>query len=401
MTSQIPANPIVQSVQRLYALDWLRVGAFMLLVPYHTGMFFVTWEFHFKNPETTHNLEFPMLFLNGWRLSLLFLIAGIAAGRVLMRHSRKEFVKERFVRLFIPIVVGMLVIVPPQIYYEHLFNHTHEYASYLDFWATVFQFKPYPKGSFSWHHLWFVVYIFVYSLLILPLTKYFQSQNGTRFLDRFTAYFAQGYRIYWIITPFLILTHTLGPFFPTTHDLIHDWNNFSQTFLVFLWGYVIGIRPEWIQAMVRLRRNALILGILTISAYLFYFTWYDIWFPDTNPAWYVYVPMRSVRSFNGLLWIVALVGFASQYLNFTNRFLRYANEAVYPFYILHQSVMMVIGYYILLQPWGIAAKFGSIALLTYFLSLGLYEIIRRINVVRPLFGLKSQQILRNGYKING
>lgn len=382
----------IQSSSRLYALDWLRVGAFLLLVPYHTGMFFVTWDFHFKNPETTHILEFPMIALNHWRLSLLFLIAGIAAGQVLMRRTRKEFAKERFIRLFIPIVFGMFVVVPPQIYYEHIYKHTHEYSSYLDFWRTVFNFQSYPKGSFSWHHLWFVAYIFVYSLVILPLHTFFQSPRGTRLLDRFTAYCTGGYRLYWVILPFLVLTHTLGPFFPTTHDLIHDWNNLTQTLLVFLWGYVIGSRPqEWIQAFVRLRWNALLLGIIAISAYLFYFTWYDIWFPDTNPEWYIYVPMRSVRSFNGLLWIVLLIGFASKHLTFTNRFLSYANELVYPFYILHQSVMLVIGYYILLQPWGIAAKFGAIALGTYTGTWFLVEIIRRINVLRPLLGLKLQQ----------
>ncbi len=385
-----------QKSERLFALDWLRVGAFLLLVPYHTGMFFVTWDFHFKNPETSHYIEFPMLFVNGWRLSLLFLIAGIAAARVLMRSSekdsRKEFAKERFKRLFIPILFGMLVVVPPQIYYEHLFNHTHQYASYLDFWATVFQFQPYPKGSFSWHHLWFVVYIFVYSLWLLPLHKYFQTPHGTRLLDKFTNYFTQSYRLYWIILPFLFLTHTLGPLFPTTHDLINDWNNLTQTFLVFLWGYTIGSRSEaWMQAFVRLRKNALVLGIITIGAYLFYFTWYDIWFPTTNPEWYIYVPMRSVRSFNGLLWIVVLVGYAAVHLNFSNRFLRYANEAVYPFYILHQSVMMVVGYYILLQGWGIAAKFALIAALTYLVSWALYEGIRRVNALRLLFGLKLLQ----------
>jgi peptidoglycan/LPS O-acetylase OafA/YrhL len=392
-TTQTTSAPQTLS-QRLYALDWLRVGAFLLLVPYHTGMFFVTWDFHFKNPETSHAIEFPMLFLNSWRLSLLFLIAGIAAGRVLMRlsregRSRKEFAKERFIRLFIPILFGMLVIIPPQIYYEHLFNHTRQYASYLDFWATVFQLQPYPKGSFSWHHLWFAVYIFFYSLWILPLHKYFQSPHGTRFLDRFTDYFTQSYRLYWIILPFLVLTHTLGRFFPTTHDLIHDWNNLSQTFLIFLWGYVIGTRTQaWTQAMIRLRKNALLLGTITLSAFLLYVAWYDVWFPNTNPEWYIYVPMRSVRSFNGLLWLVVLVGYASVHLNFTNRFLRYANEAVYPFYILHQSVMMIAGYYILLQPWGIAPKFTLIVVLIYLISWVMYEGIKRVSVLRLLFGLK-------------
>ena len=237
-----------------------------------------------------------------------------------------------------------------------------------------------------------MVYIFVYSLLILPLHKYFQTPSGKRLLDRFTDYCTQGYRLYLAILPFLFFTHTLAPYFPTTHDLINDWNNLTQTFFVFLFGYSIGSRSEaWIQAFVRLRKNALVLGIIAASAYLFYFTWYDVWFPETNPAWYVYVPMRSVRSFNGLLWLVVLVGFSATYLNFTNRFLRYANELVYPFYIVHQSLMMIIGYYILLQPWNIIAKFGTITLGTYFGTWLCVEIIRKVNVLRPLFGLKLPQ----------
>jgi hypothetical protein len=216
---------------RLYALDWLRVGAFLLLVPYHVGMFFVTWGFHFKNPETSHSIEFPMLALNHWRLSLLFLVSGLAAGYALKSRSNRTFAKDRFVRLFIPILFGMLVVVPPQIYYEHIFNHSHSYSSYFEFWRTVFHFQPYPKGSFSWHHLWYVVYIFVYSLLLLPIVKFARTEHGQKRLGQISAHFAKGRRLYLIALPFAILSNTLGPLFPTTHNLINDWNNFTQTFL--------------------------------------------------------------------------------------------------------------------------------------------------------------------------
>jgi len=165
--------------QRRYDLDWLRVSAFYILILYHVGMIFVPWDFHIKNSQTAEWFETWMAFLSQWRLPLLFMISGIVINYSLGKRSGNEFIRERLKRLLIPPVFGMLVIVPPQIYYERIFNGV-QYVSYWDFWKTVFHLQPFPQGNFSWHHLWYVVYILVYSLIAVPLFLYLLSEKSAK-----------------------------------------------------------------------------------------------------------------------------------------------------------------------------------------------------------------------------
>ncbi len=384
---------------RQYALDWLRVIAFLLLVPYHTSMFFVTWDFHFKNPQTSETLNLVMLFLNQWRLPLLLLISGAGVAFALRKRTAGAFTKERFKRLFIPVLFGMLVVVPPQIYYERVFKGV-QYESYFAFWRTVFEFQPYPQGSFSWHHLWFVVYILVYSMLALPLFLWLRGENGRAFMEKLTTFFEKPNRLLLLALPLWLEAATLAPFWDTTHDLVNDWYNFTVSLTFFVFGYVISSNERLLQAVDRFLPTALkISAVCYVLLYgLIWFNWLDLSHPYGSifdpkydklgeEVWTVY---RLVKFVNIWCVLLALVGLARKFLNFSTPFLRYANEAVYPFYILHQSVMMVIGYYVVLQSWGIAEKFTVIMVGTYVISGMLYEIIRRTPVLRPLFGLKQR-----------
>ena len=167
--------------QREYGLDVLRVFAFGVLILYHSGMGYVTWGWHVKNNELSTGLEWVMLFANRWRLPLLFFISGAGVAFSLRRRTMGEFARERAGRLLPPLLMAMFVVVPPQIYFEHL-ARGREYGSYFEFWKTVFQFVPYPKGAFSWHHMWFVVYILVYALASIPRFGWLRADEGRRML---------------------------------------------------------------------------------------------------------------------------------------------------------------------------------------------------------------------------
>src|SRR4051812_43915975 len=140
-------------------LDWLRVVAIVILHAFHVGMMFNRWDFHLKNPEPLPVLEQPMAFLHAVRMPLLMVIAGIATAIALQRRSLGGFAVDRVKRLLVPLVFGMLVIVPPQIYIERIATGAFT-GSYLQFYPSVLELRPYPAGSFSWHHLWFVAYLF-------------------------------------------------------------------------------------------------------------------------------------------------------------------------------------------------------------------------------------------------
>ena len=148
---------------RRYDLDWLRVIVFALLILYHVGMFFVPWGWHIKNNEIYSWLRYPMLFLNQWRLPILFVISGMGTAYALSFRSTGQFIKERFVRLYIPLAFGMLFIVSPQVYIERLVNGQFA-GSIWDWFSTgVFLQGIYPEGNFSWNHLWFLPYLLVFS----------------------------------------------------------------------------------------------------------------------------------------------------------------------------------------------------------------------------------------------
>jgi glucan biosynthesis protein C len=164
--------------ERRYDLDWLRIGAFALLILYHIGMFYVSWPWHVKSsqtgPEVYQVVQPLMLLTNPWRLALLFLIAGCATRFMADKMPRGRMAKLRSWRLLLPIVFGMLVIVPPQTYYEVVTQMNFDqgwlafYAKYIGFhdgWRS----NGAPLIVPTWNHLWFVVYLWVYTMLVLAL----------------------------------------------------------------------------------------------------------------------------------------------------------------------------------------------------------------------------------------
>lgn len=202
----------MNSSKRLYYIDWLRVIAFALLILYHTGMFFVPWDFHIKNNETSELFELWMSPLNQFRLPLLFIISGMGVYFAFSHRKVNGFIKERSTRLLLPLVFGMLVVIPPQIYFERLTQNVH-FDNYFDFWKTVFNFVPYPEGgSLSWHHLWYIIYIFVYSLMAIPILKFLKGDKSQNFKTKLYKFFLKPGRIYLLGLPLLIIYYSLAPF---------------------------------------------------------------------------------------------------------------------------------------------------------------------------------------------
>jgi glucans biosynthesis protein C len=370
---------------REYGLDWLRVFAFCILILYHSGMAFVSWDWHLKNPQQSHTLEFFMLLVNRWRLPLLFLISGAGVFFSLRRRSFLEFSGERLKRLLIPLLVGMFVIVPPQIYFERLSKGAQ--YTYVEFYPSVFQFSPYPAGSFSWHHLWFVAYILVYSLFGIPLFAFLLSSAGRRSVAAMVRAFERWpLLVYLVNVPNLLVGGLLGPHWPQTNNLISDWANLIGAFLTFLWGFIIASNGEFLGLITRRRREFLIVG-LAVAALFFtarYSAFTSGW-PEAASLWFWTV----VSAYYGMTWVLALVGYARATIKQPGRRLTYATQAVYPFYIFHQTITVAIVYCVI--PWaiGVWTKLAVVVVVTFLGSWALFEVVRRVRILRPLFGLKA------------
>lgn len=368
---------------RRYDLDWLRVLVFLLLIFYHVGMYFVPWEWHLKDLQLYPQLKWPMRFINQWRLPILFVISGMGTAFALRKRTFKEFARERTFRLLIPLAAGILLVVPPQVYFERL-SEGIEYNNYLQFLFTDAFKGVYPKGNFSWHHLWFLPYLYLFSLGLIPLLlfgKILPKQTRKRQTYAFPLLL-----IYLFAIPLMVIENTLAPKFPVTHALYNDWYVLPFYALLFFYGYGIAryFRAFW-RITEEYRHLFLMAGIAFFTGYVAI---------SQHPLHLsIYSQLLAIiKILNMWSWILCIFGFAARHLNKKSKLLSYCNQAVYPFYILHQTITVALGFYVQDKPWGFAAKFSFLSVGTILLTAILYEyFIRRMAILRPLFGLKPRK----------
>ncbi|TPE45843.1 acyltransferase family protein [Pontibacter mangrovi] len=363
---------------RRYEFDWLRVLAFSLLIFYHTGMFFVSWEWHVKNNQLSESMEYPMLFLSQWRMSLIFLVSGVGVYYALGYRSAGTFVKDRLKRILVPLLVGMLLVVPPQVYFERVVQGFS--GSYWSFFPSVFDFEPYPQGNFSWHHLWYLAYILHYSIFLLPLLL---------FLRKAKLNLSKTNGVMLLLAPALWLSMggvLLYERFPATNALIDDWANHFLYVSVFLVGFILMKVPELQEKIRKIRWYSLATALLTLSLVLLAY-----WFRDKDFTAFQLNSYYIIKQSNRWLWMMAILGFAMQHLNIKSKYLAQANEMVYPFYILHQTITVALGFYLQDAPLSIGTKFTLMSLGTFILCFVLVKyVIMPVNWLRVPFGLKAK-----------
>jgi len=369
---------------RRHDLDWLRVIVFALLIFYHVGMFFVPWGWHIKNDITYDWLQWPMRFLNQWRLPILFVISGMGTYYALSKRSITKFSWERIKRLGIPLIFGMLIIVPPQVYFERL-DKGQFLGSYWKFFTTIAHDGIYPVGNLSWHHLWFLPYLLIFSLLLGPIFVYLKK-NKTVFADWLNQQVKKPFGLYLFILPLYLLEAFMEPFFDITHALVDDWFNFSFSLVLFFYGFVlISLGDTFWSSLKKIKTKALIIGVVAFLAQVF------IWL-FLEDGYVVHFTEALLKVANIWSWILVLFAYAATYLNKKSALLAYCNRAVYPFYILHQSITISIAFYLMHLNWGLFLKFTVLTLGTFLLSWFIYHvIILQIPLLHPFFGLKSKK----------
>ncbi|WP_138504803.1 acyltransferase family protein [Spirosoma lacussanchae] len=378
---------------RRYDLDWLRIIAILTLLFYHTGMIYVSWGWHIQSTETSRPFEEVMRWLHRWRMPLLFFISGAGTYFALRKRTVGNYAGERVRRLFLPLVFGMFVIVPPQIYAEWLFRGRFS-GSYAEFYPYVFKFQPYRDGgsggAFSWHHLWFIAYLFLYALISIPVFRWLKSPVGQRFTDRIGQVINRPGGALWLMVGVIAASQYMTrPFYPDeTHALIDDWAYFVENLLLFWFGYLLISRREFWSVLTDQRRIFLV-ATLVFTAGLYgmrmVFTneeidtvfWIDFWYFTNSLA-------LMVSS------VLATIAYGYRYLNINKPILPRLNEAVYPFYILHQTVIVGIGYYVLTETTlGLYDGFLVVSISSLIVCLAVYGLlIRPFRLTRLLFGVK-------------
>ena len=321
-------------------------------------------------------------------------ISGAVTFMSLGKRPLGQFAGERFKRLFIPLVFGMFVVVPPQIYFEYI----DRFSSYGEFYRTVFDFIPYPGGSFSWHHLWFILYLFIYSLIALPLLAYLKSPRSLGFREKLWKVLGSPAGLLLVPAAIIVISQViLRPYFPEeTHALLNDWAYFTFYFCFFLFGMLCYANPDLWRSIEK-KRKFLLMGSVAvlIPFYLMFLNFYKIVaFPWSEQT--IEIVFEVSATIGSWFWVITIVAFAQHYLNRPHPWLAIANEGVYPFYILHQTAIIAIGYYLIKTDWSISLKFWSISFLSGISCIIFYLfIIRPSNVMRLFFGMKPKREKKN------
>lgn len=373
---------------RRYELDWLRVIAFGVLIYFHAAIFFVPFGLPLiQNAETSTALEHFVRVSSQFRLALLFFISGVGVYFARRKLTERAFIQERSCRLLIPLSAGLVFVVPPMVYIEKVF--LGEFAgSILDFYPLVFTTGVYPVGNLSWHHFWFIAYLYLFCLLAIAPFRWLAKQGETK-RDRLLSRF-QGPGLYWLIPILFVPEVLLRWLFPGFRDLIHDWASFILWFIVFLAGYCMANRVSLIDDAVHFRKLSLLLTVgSTLTLYALFGE------PGSSSHSILEDPVVSYVLWCGLrmtmVWcaILACLGYAGRYLQFSNNLLSYLNEAVYPLFILHLTTLVAFGYFIVGFDWSVWTKYLVLTTSTIVFILCVYQVaIKPFNSMRLLFGVK-------------
>jgi glucan biosynthesis protein C len=365
--------------ERRYDVDWLRVLAVLLLFPFHTARIFDTFDnFYVKNDQLSGALTYIIAYLNPWHMPLLFLLAGAATYFALRFRSGGQYALERFKRLLIPFIFGVLVLVPPQSYLG-LRNHSNYSGSFLQWYPSFFKINAadldgYFLGGFTPAHLWFIFYLFVFALVALPLFLFLRSASGQKVVGWLGAFCSWPGTILLLAVP-IYLANRLIDFHP--NPLLY--------LLFFVYGYLLFADPRFGEAIDRHKALALVLGpvLFVVITYFELTSWPGI------PRWSIPILIAYLIGLAPWLFIIAILGYGRRFLSFSNGFLRYTGLASYPYYMLHQTVIVIIGFFVVQWAAGVAVKYGLILVASVVVTAALYELlVKRFNVMRFLFGMK-------------
>ncbi len=370
---------------RRYDNDWLTVLGMLTIFFFHCARFFNDEGWHVKNNQISQSLTLFVAVTAQWIMPLFFLLSGFSSYYALRSRTNGQFIRNRFMRLVIPLLFGMFIfLVPVQVWIERVSTGEFD-GSFLAFYPLYFKGFYAFGGNFAWMglHLWYLEVLFIFTLLMLPIFQVLLKAKSQKLISNATAFFERSGAIFLLGLPLFVMEWLVN-LQPDGVGMRNfgGWSLFSYLILFFM-GFLIAGDLRYRAAMQKNRFIALAFALLTTS--LMFFFRVDLTALGETGA---YSLMIFTRSVNTWCWLVAILGFGSQYLNTNNALLKYAREAVLPFYILHQTVIVIMGF--LISNWTISVfvKYIILSTVSFTVIVALYEVvIRRVNALRFLFGM--------------
>ncbi|PNS08087.1 acyltransferase family protein [Solilutibacter silvestris] len=388
--------------RRRHDIDALRILAFALLILYHSAMVYVAdWGFHIKSDYTAEWLQWPMIALNRWRMPLLFMISGIAIGLTRAGDHRLRFAATRSWRLLLPLIFGMFVVVPPQTWIQIItqFGYAGGFSHFYKLYVTAGLCRDGQcLTTPTWNHLWYLAYLWPYTMLLLvlmPALRRMRAWMEPRARSAIAGWLLVVAPAAWMI----FVQLWLMPRYPESHALLGDWTVHAESLPLFLLGYLLAA-SQWFWTWVERRRwKTLVAAVLAISLELG-LRWLGGHPPaDPLPEWTMHVSWGAVerigRASYTWLALLAIFGWGRVLLDKPFHWLPYCTEAIFPWYVLHQTLIIAIAFMLIPKHLGPVVEPLLVVAGTIAGCLLLHEcLIRRIGWLRPLFGLKRRSDLR-------
>jgi len=367
--------------ERRYDIDWLRIIAVFMVFIFHCARFFMIdegIEWHVKNTE----LDIPMTiffnFLGGVGMPLFFIISGMATFYFLGFVKAGLYTKARFVRLMIPFLFSLFTLISIQVYLDRV-SHGLYTGNFFEFYFTQYYNGLYGYGgNFPWSgfHLWFLILLFVFSLITVKPFVYLRKEENLERISNIATFFNRSGTLYLFIIPVLIIElfnplSILGKF--------GGYNLFSQlTFYII--GFFFASDKKFKESIEKHGLIALIIGIITtillLVERLFILNDLLFWLLGLIYVW---------------SWLIVILGLGSKHLNKNHRSRKFLNDIVMPFYVLHQTIIVIIGFFIVQLDMIIIVKYLIISVVSFAIIIGLVLIIKRLNILRFLFGMSIKK----------
>jgi peptidoglycan/LPS O-acetylase OafA/YrhL len=375
--------------ERLYYVDAIRTLAIGLVLLAHVVEVFNPWdEWHITNLERSRVAGEIAVLVAPWVMPIVMLLAGVSAWYSLRRRDNTTYVRERAVRLLVPLVAGTLILVPPQVYLERRL-HGQFSGSFFAFYPHFFQ-GVYPDGNLSWHHLWFLAHLFAYSVLALPLFRYLQREDNRAMHWAARVCGGPG-GILWLAVPLILERNLLWGLFRERHMLTSDWSNHALLFVAYIYGFILAGSP-WLGTVIDAQwRRSLMLGVVGTGV-LGLGAWSGI-VPSRIPPPYSlrYLAFWTLYAVCAWAWMVGVLGAGRRWVRHDSPLLRYGRRVGYGLYIVHQPIIVAIAFVVVQWHQPVVVKFVVLLLTSVIGTVLSVEVLSRVPVARALLGLSSSR----------
>lgn len=309
---------------RKHYIDNLRWIAILLLIPYHAAMAWNVWNepnYIFFNGNKI--ISSIIVFFSPYFMPLLFLLAGISTKFALQKRTIKKYISERVRKLLIPFVFGTLLLMPVMTYIADRFNFGYKgnlFTHYSVFF-TRFTDLTGADGGFSLGQFWFILYLFVISILAVGIIV---------LLKKRTPKFKKDTSLWFICV--------LGLPLPLLSELLSiGGKSLVEYTYIFLVGYYIFSNDRIINKIEKFKWLFLFIGLCAATLNVYLFIWSDTSYPLVNTV---------VKFIAEWFMLIALLGIGKGYLSFNSKVTLYMSQRSFAFYILH-FVWVVLFQYLL------------------------------------------------------